>query len=144
MFLSILINLVHLSQIKEIFDWFLETTTLPDVHLSSFTFVLTGWKFLQDDMLLNCDYCNRKWSIEPYLSQKHSTEKNDSVRTTVDPVAQHQRWCAWRAPTRVWKSRLLQLQQLKESRCREKRNRLSSDSCVCVSFSPVPNFFFFS
>jgi len=132
--MSILMNFFHLPQIKEIFDWFIETTTFPDVHLSSFTFVLTGWNFLEDDMLLNCDYCNRKWSIEPYLSQKNSTEKNDSVRTTVDPVSQHQRWCAWRAPTRGWTSRLLQLQQLKESRCREKRSRLSSDACVCVLF----------
>jgi hypothetical protein len=122
--------LLLLSKVKEIFDWFLGITTLPEVHLSSFTFVLTGWKFLKDDMLLKCNYCNRKWSIEPYLSQKNSSEKNNSVRSAVDPIAQHQRWCAWRAPTRGWESRLLQLQQLKESRCREKRSRLSSDTCV--------------
>lgn len=120
----------YIHQVKEIFDWLLETVTLPDVHLSSFILVLTGWQFLKDDMLLKCDYCNRKWSIEPYLVQKNTIDSGDSVRKTVDAVEQHQRWCAWRADLRGWKSRLLQLQELKESRNHEKRSRHNITACV--------------
>lgn len=124
----------HIHKVKEIFDWFVETVTVPDVNLSSFILVLTGWQFLKDDMLLQCDYCNRKWSIEPYLIQRNAVEKIDCVKPTVDPVGQHQMWCAWRAEERGWKCRLLQLQQLKESRSREKRSRFNSSVCVRLLF----------
>lgn len=99
---------------------------MPELHLSSFMLVLTGWQYLKDDMLLKCDYCNRKWSLEPYLQ----VTKEKSERLTVNPVTQHQRWCAWRADTRGWESRLLQLINLKESRNREKKSRLSTDTYV--------------
>ncbi|XP_045029900.1 NIPA-like protein [Daphnia magna] len=123
------------EEVKEIFDWFVETVTVPDVNLSSFILVLTGWQFLKDDMLLQCDYCNRKWSIEPYLIQRNAVEKIDCVKPTVDPVGQHQMWCAWRAEERGWKCRLLQLQQLKESRSREKRSRFNSSVCGSLTDS---------
>lgn len=113
-------------KVVEIFDWLSKMADLPDVHLSSFTLVLTGWQFLKNDMLLKCNYCNRKWSLEPYLTP--SNDKHDQL--IVNPVTQHQRWCAWRADIHGWESRLLQLQNWKESRNREKRSRLSSDTYV--------------
>ena len=113
--------------------------SLHGASLSSFTLVLTGWEFLKDDMLLKCDYCNRKWSLEPYLVGQIATPKSESERLSADPVTQHQRWCAWRADARGWESRLLQLQQLKESRRREKRSRLSSDTYVCCLYLTYPN-----
>lgn len=140
----------HLFQIKEVYDWFLEIANIPDVHLSSFTLALTGWEFIKEDMLLKCDYCSRKWSLEPYLTQQIGSDKSESERPPADPVTQHQRWCAWRADMHGWESRLLQLQQLKESRSREKRSRLTSNTYVRhlylvghSKFITIPYFFLF-
>lgn len=98
-------------------------------HLSSFVLSLTGWEYLKEDTCVKCDYCNRKWSLEPHLT-------TNEAPSTVNPISQHQRWCAWRADKGGWESRAQQLKELRESRnCRSSRSSVQSVTQVSWSSS---------
>lgn len=120
-------------QVTEVFNWLTETMDLPNVHLPSFFLILTGWVYLKHDMLFKCNYCNRKWSLEPYIARHPLTaNETNQEQSTVNPITQHQRWCAWRSSGAEcgWESRLTQLLQLKESQVHGKRSRLSTEAYV--------------
>lgn len=73
-----------------------------------------GWQCSQEEMAY-CEYCGRKWS--PYLVDE---------RSNVEPIQQHQLWCAWRDDNTGWRT---YLQQLRDFRDRERKggeNRLSA------------------
>lgn len=127
-----------LLQVTEVFNWLTDTIELPNIHLSGFFLVLTGWLYMKQEMLLKCDYCNRRWSLEPYIlhHQLSTSDNKNQAQAVVDPVGQHQRWCAWRSSITEsgWESRLSQLLQLKECRCQGKRSRLSTETSVGVYF----------
>lgn len=95
---------------------------------------LTGWEYVSEEKSVQCDYCNRKWLLEPYILPSE-TSSDLAPLETVDPTTQHQRWCAWRAADEGWKARLRQLQELKDSRdCRMKRARLYSATSVRIIY----------
>ena len=112
-----------LLQITEVFEWLREKLEFSEsVTVNIFTLVLSGWQFVEDSV--KCDYCQRKWSLE--ISD---TEEDSGT----DPVAQHQKWCAWKKLDHGWESYLDQLLKEKMSEQEGRKRRRTSDHVsVCV------------
>ena len=122
-------------QVEDVFDWLVEESKLVSAYKSSFILLLTGWTYLKENHLAKCYYCNRKWSLEQFVSKNLGDEVNKSDGeecSSINPISQHQSWCAWRHSSLGWQVQLEQLQQMRNSQDNPKRSRLDSTNYVRI------------
>ena len=93
---------------------------------------MTGWIYNKEDESAQCNYCNRKWSLEKLLLNEKSSQNADNKTEgfSKDPISQHQRWCAWRREFVGWESQLEQLKLMRNFQSNPKRTRLDSSDYV--------------
>jgi len=133
---SICFKFPRLAEVVEVFDWLVEESKLDSAYKSSFILVITGWTYLKENHLAKCYYCNRKWSLEQFVSKNSGDEGNKSDGEecpSVNPISQHQSWCAWRRSILGWQVQLEQLQQMRHSQDNPKKSRLHSSDYASLS-----------
>jgi len=129
-------NFPRLTEVEDVFDWLVEESKLVSAYKSSFILLLTGWTYLKENHLAKCYYCNRKWSLEQFVSKNLGDEVNKSDGeecSSINPISQHQSWCAWRHSSLGWQVQLEQLQQMRNSQDNPKRSRLDSTNYASLS-----------
>jgi len=125
----------EMKEVEEVFKVLVEKSKLSLSDKTGLILTLTGWTFDKESQLVKCSYCNRKWSLEKYVS-KDSTDglkKTNEEESSINPICQHQNWCAWRHSSNGWQVQLQQLQQMQDFYNSPKKSRLSSSDYASLS-----------
>lgn len=123
--LSVNFKFTELKEVEEVFDWLVEKSKFTTADKTSYIFALTGWTYVKENQLARCDYCNRKWLLEKFT---RGDEIDGEECSFVDPLSQHQCWCAWRNLEKGWHVQLEQLQLMRNSFNSPKKTRLDTSS----------------
>lgn len=134
--LAINFKFPKLKEVEEVFDWMVENSKLVLDHKIGFIFSLTGWTCVKENQLGKCNYCNRRWLLEEFVSDISAVEAEnvDKVEcSSIDPIIQHQCWCAWRHPDMGWQVQLKKLQQIRDAHESPKRTLLHTSDYASLS-----------